>query len=213
MPSKFDAVVTSLTSEEEFTPKWSKFLSLVFLLITCSFTFFTFTKPTWFFFQKEFTLKPGIVEAIIGITLVTPLYLRNILKWSMSIYGIISFILILTVFSSLITLAEGGDSSSIYTQALIFSAILLSWLGIRPLPGIAWILVLLACILNITSVSQAMGNFGYVYILSGFLGILLHSGLNPGQLYKEISSDFGKTWRNSGINGSSIKEEISKIKK
>ena len=125
MPSKFDTVVTALTSEEEFTPKWSKFLSLVFLLITCSFTFFTFTKPTWFFFQKEFTLKPSIVEAIIGITLVTPLYLRNILKWSMSIYGIISFILILTVFSSLITLAEGGDSSSIYTQALIFSAILL----------------------------------------------------------------------------------------
>ena len=213
MASKFDTIVTALTSEEEFTPNWSKFISLIFLLITCSFTFFTFTKPAWFFFQKEFTLQPGLIESILGISLVAPLYLRNILKWSMSIYGIISFILIVTVFSSLITLAEGGDSSSTFTQVLIFAALLLSWLGIRPLPSIAWILVLLACILNITSVSEAMGYFGYLYILSGFLGILLHSGLNPGQLNKEFSSEFVNAWRNSSKRRSIIREDIRNIKK
>ena len=212
MISKLDAVITALTSEEEFSPKWTKFLSLFFLLVSCSVTFVTFTKPSWYFFTKEFTLQPGVIETIIGLSLVAPLYLRNILKWSMSIYGIISFILILLVFSSFITFAEGGDSSSSITQLLIFTALLISWLGIRPLPGFSWVLVFISAIYNIITTNAALDFLGFVYLASGFLGLILHSGLNPGNLYKEISTDFSKSWKNTKTTRDIIQEDMQTIR-
>ena len=212
MFSKIDSAITALTSEEEFSPKWTKLLSLFFLLLSCSLTFVTFTKPSWYFFTKEFTLKPGVIETIIGLSLVAPLYLRNILKWSMSIYGIISFILILLVFSSFITFAEGGDSSSSTTQFLIFTAVLISWLGIRPLPGFSWVLVFISAVYNIITTNAGLGFLGFVYILSGFLGLILHSGLNPGYLFKEISTDFSKSWKNTKTTRDIIQEDMQTIR-
>ena len=116
MISKFENIVTAVTSEKEFSPLWRKLIALIALLISASCTFVTFSRPGWLWGEIEFSATPGIIETIIAIVLVSPLYFRGILKWSISIYGLISITLIIHVFASFIRIAEGGTNASPWIQ-------------------------------------------------------------------------------------------------
>lgn len=114
-------------------------------------------------------------------------------KWNKSIYAIISFVLILLVFASFIELATGGNHKNNLVYSLIAISIILSWLGIRGIAGISWILVLASAVYIVIANNLALGFNGFIYISLGFLGLLMHSGLNPGMLFKNIKEEYSST--------------------
>lgn len=166
-----------------------RFLSLIFLSIAGVMSFFEYTHIGWIW-DTHVTFTPNFLSSILGILLIAPLYMRGILKWNKSIYTITSFILILMVFASFIELALGGNGKSSITIALVGAALVLSWLGIRAAAGIAWILVLAAAVLSAIANNLAMGFWGFVYVGSGTLGLVLHSGLNPGELMYALKIEY-----------------------
>jgi hypothetical protein len=45
-------------------------------------------------------------------------------------------------------------------------------------------------VVRATDIGTAMGPFGFVMVLSAFVGLLLHAQLSPGQLFAEIIREF-----------------------
>ncbi len=123
---------------------------------------------------------PGFISAIAGIVLLAPLYMRGILKWNRSPYTITTFILILLVVGSFVELATGGNDNNRITYSLLAISIILSWVGIRGVAGLSWILLLAAAVYSVIINNLALGFSGFIYITAGFLGLLMHTGLNPG---------------------------------
>jgi len=188
----FKRIMNFLVNDNELESEWQKLLSLIFLFTAGLMSFFSYT-DIGFLWDTQLKFTPRFVSTIIGIVLVAPLYLRNILKWNKSIYAIISFVLILLVFASFIELATGGNHKNNLVYSLIAISIILSWLGIRGIAGISWILVLASAVYIVIINNLALGFNGFIYISLGFLGLLMHSGLNPGMLFKNIKEEYSST--------------------
>ena len=170
-----------------------RLLSLVALFLSGMMSFFTYTRKVnlWIFsWDSELTFKPGVVSTLLAVFMIAPLYLRGILIRNVSIYGVISLLLILLVFSSFVELAMGGNTRSPLIMGLLGSALILSWLGIKEVAGLAWILVLAGGVYSVIMSNIALGFYGFVYIAFGFIGLVLHSGLNPGELVQGIKSEY-----------------------
>lgn len=175
-----------LLDEREFSHSTRKLLSLVCLVIAATIGFMTFTCTKWLFFTDKCSLAPGLISAPVAIAFVMPLYLRGILRWSSSVFGFLSFGLFTSVFASLISLAVGGTISNY----LLAAAIVLSWGGTRGIAGLSWALVLGSVVIRATDIGNAMGPFGFIMVLSAFVGLVLHAQLSPAQLFVEIIREF-----------------------
>ena len=187
--------VNSVTDDTTMSAKMQRGLSLVFLLIATGMIFFTYSK-SWSLFGlniKDFELKilPSFISTFIAIVLIAPLYARNILKWNKSIYTLISFILFLLIFSSLIELALVGNGlGSGIIEMIFIIAITLSWLGIKAIAGICWMLLFIAVAFSVVLNNAIMGFNGFIYLASAFIGLVLHSELNPGHLVTGFKEEF-----------------------
>lgn len=205
----FRAVLKDIAEDNELQSGTLRLLSLIFLLIAATLSLLQYTRPTtwyewvsssvsrdWWPFQTParsalINFRPDLVNGLIALALVAPLYMRGILKWKTSIYSIISFSLILLVFASLVTMAlGGGGTKDSFIRGALLSAVVLSWLGIRSVAGSAWLLALGCGIYTVNRNSIAMGFPGFLYVTSGTLGLLLHSGLNPGDLLRGLSAEY-----------------------
>ncbi len=169
-----------------------RFLSILFLLISAIFIFPEY-KMKGILLTKNFTIRPDFASGIVGLFLIAPLYMRGIFKWNNSIYSIISFVLILTVFSSFINILIGdkGLGQEVRVGVLV-AAFALSWLGLRAIAGFAWIIVLVAAIFSLSKVNVSLGFYGYIYVCAGALGLILHSGLNPGELMYVLKNEYSR---------------------
>ncbi len=179
-----------LTSEQEFSERATKLLSIAFLLISASLCFRTYQQPTFLWKSKELSIRPELVSGAIAIMMLVPLYARGVLRWSKSIYGIIILILLWVIYAALIQVAIGGGKVVKISQYLIASAALLSWLGMRSAAGLSWILAFAACIYSIIQKGAALEIYGFILLASAFLGCLLHSGLGPKDFMREITDEF-----------------------
>ena len=180
----------AIANDNELSSESLRFLSLIALAISGSMSLFKYTQERKFLWDLELGFKPSLISTLIALMLLSPLYMRKILKWSNSFYGIISFLLILMVFSSFVELIFlGGNNSKLQSMA-IATVLLLSWLGIRGIAGIAWIIILVFGIYNIITNNIVMGFFGFIYIAFGAIGIILHSGMNPGYLVQSLISEY-----------------------
>lgn len=197
-----------ITDESEIDNKSTQLISMLFLLMSGLMSFFEYTQ-TRIFWDYHLTFAPGFISTIIAVCLISPLYLRGILHWSRSVYSILSFILILLVFASFIQLALGGAKApGVIVISTLLLAVTLSWLGIRGVAGVCWILVLIVAIYSAVLNNLAMGFYGFVYIVTGFLGIVLHSGLNPGQLLSDIKLEYSEKVANVSSN---IKSDVNEV--
>lgn len=205
--SLLQKALDNITSEEEFSGQSKKILSVVFLLISFLLSFQSIVGTRLFFFPKDISIAPDLLSATIALALVIPLYGRGILKWSSSIYGLIMFVLLLAVFSSISKLAyAGGGEVSLY---LIAIAVVLSWLGVRAIAGIVWILVFIAGVYSATKISTEMGITGFIFITTSFLGLLMHTNLSPNGIVNGMTdeySGFAKTVQKT------VSEDIRKTK-
>ncbi|WP_418186649.1 hypothetical protein [Aliarcobacter lanthieri] len=210
MTNPITKMISSMTNDNELGPTGQRFLSLIFLLISSIMVFITYSKEIWFF-QVSLSMKPDLISSLIAIILISPLYARNILKWNKSIYTIITGIFFLLIFSSLVQLSMGGDGfKSTVNQFIFISAISLSWLGIRAVAGIAWILLFFGVGFSLITNNIIMGFYGFIYISSAFLGLVLHSELNPGKLLSSFKDEFNFSDKMDIVRGD-IKETIASI--
>ena len=180
-----------LTNDHNMSYKSKKIWALVLILISCILPSLSWTHEVFWIFERDVHFRPGFLTAFLSIMLLSPLYVRNILIWKVTSYHIILNFLLFYYFGSLMTVVLGGDSfTSTLTTYLVVAAVVLSWLGMAAIAGISWILILVAMVYNITVIDQAMDVFGFVYVITGFFGASLFTELNPGQLFKEISTEF-----------------------
>ena len=178
----------TVTNEKEFSALWKKILSIVFLLVSCMLSFQSIAGTRLFFFPKDISISPDLLSATIALALVVPLYGRGILKWSPSIHGVVMFVLLLAVFSSISKLAyAGGGDVSLY---LIAIAVALSWLGVRAIAGMVWVLVFLAGVYSATIISTGMGITGFVFITTSFLSLIMHTNLSPAGIVSEMTDEY-----------------------
>jgi hypothetical protein len=188
----FQKIKTFWVNDEELGIEWQRLLSIIFLFLAGIMSFITYTHMGWLW-NTKLTFAPSFISTIGGTMLIAPLYLRDILKWNRSIYTIISFLLILLVFSSFLEIITGGKGYNNITYSLIGISIVLSWLEIKGVAGVSWILTLDAAIYHVITSTLALGFNGYIYVSSGFLGLVLHTGLNPGALVKGLKEEYTRS--------------------
>lgn len=182
-----------LVDDREIDSGWQRLLSLMFLSVAGLMSFATYTHDGWLW-DTKLSFEPDFIATIVGLVLVAPLYIRGILKWNRSVYTIMSFILILLVFASFVELAMGGNSSKkTLTYSLLAVSVTLSWLGIRGVAGASWILLLAAAVYSAMVNNLALGFSGFIYVAFGFLGLIMHTGLNPGALMKSIKDEYSSS--------------------
>lgn len=186
MLSKFQAL---LTDNAEMSERNQRLASIIFLAIAGAMSFREYVQVRWLW-DYHLTIRPGLISTVVAVLMVAPLYLRGILKWNRSIYTLISLVLILMVFASFLELALGGNGRGQVITAIIVMALVLSWLGIKEVAGVCWILAFAAGMFAAISNNLAMGFSGFIYITCGFLGLAFHSKLNPGQLVSGIRSEY-----------------------
>lgn len=184
------SILNDLTSEAEFSGGAKKVLSLCFLAFAAALSFLSYTGTTLYFWPRTVSIQPELMSGAFAPALITPLYARGILRWSASIYGIVSFVLFLSIFSSIINLAlEGAGKLPLY---LISAAIGLSWLGMRPIASVVWVLVFVAAVHSAITISNAMGFTGFIFIASAFLGLVLHSNTSPAGVFNQVLGEYSK---------------------
>ena len=150
----------AVASDNELDNETLRLLSLLFLLASGVMSFFNYTHTGVFagiFFDSSLTFQPNLISTILAICLISPLYLRGILKWSKSIYSLLSLVLILLVFASFTELALGGNGKSSIVISLLVAAVVLSWLGVKAVAGASWGLALAAAIYSAIESNLAMG--------------------------------------------------------
>jgi hypothetical protein len=220
-------MIEKLVSDSELNSKALRIISLVSLFITIM----LFWLPTykigknilsqipiindfsWAYIELDF--KPGIRAGIIGLILIVPLYIRGILYWGRTtIYSMLSFVLNFCLASTLATICFENVKESFLSSLwpmedirvfILFLAIILTWLGLREIAGIAYIALLLIIFSNIAVVNKGMGFQGFLCILLGTLGLITQNGLNPKELFTGILDTYRKPVNN-------VKGSISKTK-
>ena len=207
--SKF---INNLTTDTAMSISTQRVLSLIFLMIAVSMAFISYDREG-IFFNTKLEIFPGFISTLVAIILIAPLYARNILKWNKSFYTLISLVLFLILFGSLVELAMGGNGlNSQVVQYLLLSAIVLSWLGMKAIAGGSWLLLFPAITVSIVENNTAMGFYGFIYVACGFIGILLHSELNPANLVKGIKEEFSGSQEIQNAIKSDVNQTVNAIK-
>ena len=182
----------TLTDEKELSKMKQRRLSLIFLFIACVQIFIPYDRGFWDTiknFETELLIMPDFTSGFLGILIIVPLYARNILKWNRSNYTLIKLIMFILIFSSLIKLI---GVSKAYSIIVLSAALALSWLGIKAVAGLAWILLFAGVIFFSLENINAMGFCGWIYLISVFVGLILHSELSPSQLTSSFKEEFFK---------------------
>lgn len=204
----FKKLISAATDERAFTYGTQKVLSLLFLGLAVGLSHLSYTGTRFIFFTAEYSIAPDLISGVVAFCLIVPLYARGILRWSASIYGTLIFLLFLAVYASLAKLALLGNGNiQIY---LVTAAIVLSWLGMRAVAGIGWVLAFAAAVLSALSTSAAMGLSGFVFIASGFLGLLMHSNLGPAHVVEEIMAEYTRVTRPKAAD---LRSDVAEAKK
>lgn len=189
----FEKIRAAITDDNEISKEWQRFASLAFLLFAFLLSLMSYDRKGLLnTFRSDVSIHPDLLSGALALALIAPLYLRGILKWNKSPFTTISFVLILGVFASFLEMSILGRNSFIkdFNLYMVMIALALSWVGVRGIAGIAWIIVLLVGIHSLTVVANAMSFGGFLYIASATLGLCFHSGVNPGDLLGNLKDEY-----------------------
>jgi flagellar biosynthesis protein FliQ len=183
-----------LYSQSELSADWQRFLSLILLLCSLLLSFIEYERKGFIALltlNSTLTFYPQLISTIIALSLVCPLYLRGIIPWNRSIYTLLGSALIVLVIASFVELSTGGNGSELLYYLIILSVVL-SWVGVRGVAGISWIITIGVSSFQIIENNNNLGFLGAVYILAGFFGVSLFTGLNPGELMERFKAEYSR---------------------
>ena len=208
----FKKIRATLTDDNEMPREWQRFASLLLLLLAFLMAMLPYEQSILFgAAHRSFNFRPGLVPSVLALVLIAPLYLRGLLKWNKSIFSSISFVLILGVFAAFLELALFGGKGVLgrINGYMVLLALALSWIGLRSVAGIAWMIVLAAGVYNALDVGIDLGISGFIFVCAAFMGLCFHSGVNPGELFSSLKEEYSPT---AARIGKIVGEDISAAK-
>ncbi len=139
---------------------------------------------------------------------------RTMSSW-IDILFCVFMILLLSSFIKIILVNEtfnlfGFSKINIRTDIVLLVAIILSWLGLKPISLACMAVIMIFAMFNITSLSTAMKSFyGPLYLISAFLGIMMYLSIEPACLeaISQIKKFTTRTVTRIGKDVSDIKEK------
>jgi hypothetical protein len=226
------SILEKITSDKELDSNIVKVISLVSLMITVtlfwlpiyrvgrSFLVFDLSQIPFInelpFSTVPLDLKPGLRAGVIGAILIAPLYLRGILYWKKtSFYSILCFCLNFCLTSTIAVICFENVKGSLLDAIwpikdikiiLLLVALVLNWVGIKAIAGLAYLLLFLLVMLNLSIVNDGMEFNGFMCILFGIIGLITQNGMSPGELFGGLAEVFRKP-------GSKAKESIAETKR
>lgn len=189
-------VLDELVSDREISSTTRKILALILLYAAAAIALFgRFEGTILYFIPTTYSITPNLISGALGLALILPLYWRGILTWRFGFYSLISSLVLLFVFSALVQIVIGTGIGTGVKTLLLGAAILLSWVGMRGVASISWILLLAAVVISLQGVAEAMGIWGWVFLALSFFGLVLHSRLSPAQLVESLRNEYGQNAR------------------
>jgi hypothetical protein len=164
----------------------------IFAIITGS----IWTAP-WYrslLFNEDFAFNfPGVINGATGLLICLPMYLRNFIEFKhISIFQCITFFLNWTLCSTISQLIIGPDNSSFneILSFMLFSGILLTWLGIRSVAGFCWLYFIILAIGNLFFLSNLPQVTGLLFLVFGFFSLMFQMDISPAGLAKRFIIEF-----------------------
>jgi hypothetical protein len=186
-------VLVLLVGDHDLSREHRRLASLLCLVAALAIASTTFVLPRWWE-DVIVTFRPTLASGLIALCLVAPLYLRGILRWERSVYGVAILVLNLAVTAALARAILGEQAGLLAFDApmtvALWAAIALGWLGMRPVAALAWIAVFALGSVNLLQASEAMGFWGFAFVAASFLGVLLQSDQDPRTLVEELKLEF-----------------------
>lgn len=168
-----------------------RWCSLGLLLLAAIIGIATYDTGGWF--GKEISLRPDLLSGIVALLLISPLYLRRVLVFGNSLYCYLSLVLNVMTMAILVQ-ALLGKAAPLFVNLpmpyLVGFAIIMSWVGMRPFAILVWALVVVVGFINIQSASEAMGLWGFAFIVLVSLGVIMQININTKHLGSELRDDF-----------------------
>ncbi|MCE8533086.1 hypothetical protein KBY24_06795 [Ruegeria pomeroyi] len=173
-----------------------RLFALTCLVFAVVIAFVSYQKDTWFGTTTR-NFRPDLVSGLFALFLIAPLYVRNIVPWTgLNAYSILSLILNWAIVGSAANMALEGSSvmkllgGEFPMTFLLALAVAFGWLGMRPVAMLSWAAFLLLGTINLSAASNTMGLWGFVFLVSSFLGVLLQADLSPRHLLAGFHFEF-----------------------
>lgn len=211
-----------LVGDQELSKDIVRLSSLMFMVAALVLGLLNYGQQNLPWASQYISYRPSMITTLYSLFLVLPLYVRGVLKWhGNTIFSILSLTLNIMVTAVLISMLLGGKTTIEYdilgnlsidlwmqnsSGMALMIAIILSWLGMRVVAGLAWILVFFFAVVNVSIADHALGIWGSLFLIFGFIGIVLQNNMTPSIIYSELKLEF------SG-HGSEIKKDITETKK
>jgi hypothetical protein len=169
-------------------------VSICLLIAALGFAWIPHQHPYMMFWHTWISFTPDFMSGALALAIIAPLYARRIIPYPYhSLNNALFFIVNLALMATFIqiTLGKGTTMGTLPSLTVIICAIALSWLGMRAAASLAWIVILVFCVISAIMSNDAWGLQGFGFVAAGFAGILLQTPLNPAGLFAEILSEYG----------------------
>ena len=167
-------------------------ISLGLMAVACLIGVMSYRQSTWL---GETTVRfvPDLVSTLYAALFVLPFYLRRILVYAHSWARILSGLLNLTVAAIFLQMVLGQGSPALLgvpMPVLLAVALGFVWLGIRPFAGVVWLGVLVLGAVNVQFASNAMGPWGWAFVLAALGGTVLQPDVHWESFRRRLLRDF-----------------------
>lgn len=191
-------------------------LSVIFMLTAVILATITFhgeiTKKVFFFWINttpiESCLAPSLITTLYAILIYSSLIVRNIIQFDFRkkiktpiffVLQLLTIILNIFFIASFITVFFGGEEIILFNlkiapKIVLFLTIFFSWFGMKTIAGYSWIILFFLSVSRLQNADNIMGIWGAIYVIAGFLSILLQCVTN-GQ-FKLLQQNFMTDFRN-----------------
>jgi hypothetical protein len=173
---------------------------IVCMAVAVALSFPSYTGNGWLWFKTKVTIMPTLMSLVPAILL----YLSIIVRFRLKILGDSKKFPLLELMVTLLNVWFCASFLSVFLstknfvlipispQALMWGAIVLSWISMRTIAGFIWIALFVFSLFRFSSISEAMGGWGALYILSAFAGMLLQLRRmeSPREILLSLKEDF-----------------------
>jgi hypothetical protein len=170
-----------------------RLVSICLLVAALVFAWTPHRHPYLMFWQTWISFTPDFTSGALALAIVAPLYARRIIPYPYhSLNNALFFVVNLALMATFIqiTLGKGTTFGTLPSLTVVICAIALSWLGMRAAASLAWLVLLVFCVVSAIISNDAWGLQGFGFVAAGFSGILLQTPLNPAGLFAEILSEY-----------------------
>ncbi len=176
-----ERVLEILVGDRELGRNTSRLLSLTLLSCSLVILWLPYEQHVlWVFTRRGTFFRPDLISSLLALFIIFPLYYRRIFTFDrFSVYHILSFTLRFTLTASFCRILTGDALTEGIWSILLFCIIALSWFGIRSAGNILWALFLLVSFLNILINNYILGFNGYLFLVTGILGLMLGERITP----------------------------------